>query len=319
MFTHPSLPLLSNPFSREDLFLVVYCLVDDWLHTRFGASNAPRRRRGPLPTEFSDAEVLTVLLVGELCHCHQERAWLRQVRASHQKLFPALPEDSRFARRAERVRFLLGVLRDCILGWADADPEPLRIMDSFPLSLCACYRIHHSNFPVECSAFGRCASKRSFFFGLRPQVLVTLSGFVVDIALSAGNCPDSRALALYLGECQERGLDLRGQTWLLDKGYRNQEVVRQAREQLGLTLLAREQEPKGAEPSAWQLQLDAFRRAIEGLIGILTSLFGIEHILATKAIGVFRRVQAKATAFTLARYFNRALGLPNLDIARYAV
>jgi hypothetical protein len=32
----------------------------------------------------------------------------------------------------------------------------------------------------------------------------------------------------------------------------------------------------------------------------------------------FRCVQAKATAFTLARYFNRALGLPDLDIGRYA-
>jgi Transposase DDE domain len=319
MVAHPSLSLLSGSFSREDLFLVVYCIVDDWLHSRFGGANAPRRRRGPSPTEFSDAEVLTVLLVGELCHCHQERAWLRQVRASYRPLFPALPEDSRFARRAEGVRFLLGELRACLLRWADADLEPLRIMDSFPLSLCACYRIHHSNFPVEGSAFGRCASKRAFFFGLRPQVLVTFSGFIVDIALAAGNCADSTALALYLNECQERGRDLRGQTWLLDKGYRNQAVVRQAKEQLGLTLLVREQEPKGSEPSAWQLQLDAFRRGIEGLIGLLSTLFGIEHLLATTAIGVFRRVQAKATAFTLARYFNRALGLPDLDIARYAV
>ena len=32
-----------------------------------------------------------------------------------------------------------------------------------------------------------------------------------------------------------------------------------------------------------------------------------------------RRLQAKATAVSLARYFNRALGLDPLDLARYAV
>ena len=47
MIRHPSLSLLSTAFSREDLFLVVYCVVDDWMHARFGSANAPRARRGP--------------------------------------------------------------------------------------------------------------------------------------------------------------------------------------------------------------------------------------------------------------------------------
>ena len=81
--------------------MVVYCVVDDWMHARFGSANAPRARRGPGDGEFSDAEVLTVLLVGELCHCRRERAWLRQVRASYRALFPALPSGGQFSRRAE--------------------------------------------------------------------------------------------------------------------------------------------------------------------------------------------------------------------------
>ena len=35
--------------------------------------------------------VLTVLLVGELCQCRRERAWLQQVRASYRALFPPCP------------------------------------------------------------------------------------------------------------------------------------------------------------------------------------------------------------------------------------
>ena len=138
MVAHPSLSLLSGTFSREDLFLVVFCHVDDWMKARYQSANAPRRRRGPSPDQISDAEVLTLLLVGELCHCPRERAWLRQVRASYAALFPTLPAESRFQRRAERVGDLLVALRQTILFWADADPERERIMDSFPLPLCAC-------------------------------------------------------------------------------------------------------------------------------------------------------------------------------------
>ena len=87
MVTHPAVQALSGIFSRADLFLVVYCLVDDFMKQRFGTSNSPRSHRGPTPEEFSDAEVLTVLLVGELAHCPRERAWLRQVRASYHARF----------------------------------------------------------------------------------------------------------------------------------------------------------------------------------------------------------------------------------------
>jgi hypothetical protein len=60
MIRHPSLPLLSGTFSREDFFLVVYCVVDDWMHARFASANAPRARRRSGDAEFPDAEVLIV-------------------------------------------------------------------------------------------------------------------------------------------------------------------------------------------------------------------------------------------------------------------
>src|SRR5436190_22638237 len=165
MITHPSLHVLSTAFSREDLFLVVYCVVDDWMHARFGSANAPRARRGPRAGEFTDSEVLTVLLVGELCHCRREHAWLRQVRASYRALFPALPTDRQFSRRAEGVQDRLRRLRQAILFWADADLAPLRLPDSFPLPLCAFYRIRQSSLPIRGAPFGYHAAKKQFFHG----------------------------------------------------------------------------------------------------------------------------------------------------------
>src|SRR5947209_1313889 len=251
MQVHPSLALLSDSFTREDLFLVVYCLVDDWTKVRYGSANAPRKRRGPRSDEFSDAEALTVLLVGELCHCPRERAWLRQVRASYRSLFPHLPEPSRFGRRAERARELLRHLRAAILAWADADLEPVRLLDSFPLPLCACYRLGQSTLPISGATFGYNASKKQFFHGLHPQLLLTGSGFIDDLILAPGNCNDTPALAFYLDECVELGRQLAGQVWIMDNGYSNPELARWAQERLGLTLLVRQRDRPGQLPSSW--------------------------------------------------------------------
>ena len=229
MVIHPSLPLLSTTFSRADLFLVVFCIVDDWMKDRFASSNAPRARRGPRPTEISDAEVLTVILVGELCHYEREQPWLRHVRSSYQTLFPALPSDGRFSRRAERVRELLRDLREAVLFWADADVEPCRLLDSFPMPLCACYRIRQSSQPISSATFGWNGSKKCYYYGLHPQLLITASGFVVDLILAPGNCNDTPALAAYLDECVAAGRSLAGQVWMMDKGYRNAQLVRRAK------------------------------------------------------------------------------------------
>ena len=332
MITHPSLPLLSHNdglFSRADLFTVVFCVVDDWMKHRYHSSNAPRRHRGPRPCEIADSEVLAVVLVGELCQCRRERAWLRQVRASYKPLFPALPEDSRFCRRAQAVRHLLREIRESILFWADADLEPVRLLDSFPMPLCACYRIRQSSQPwmqpISGASFGWNDSKRQFYFGLHPGVLMTASGYVEDIILAPGSCSDPHLLAGYLAECQREGRDLSGQDWVMDKGFGHQALAKAAAEQEGVFLLARARDyqrhwyEKDLPPVFWQCLLDKVRKPLEGVISVLTNCFGIEHLLARSDVGVYRRAQAKATAFSLARYFNQALGLEPMNIARYAV
>jgi hypothetical protein len=319
MLSHPAVLSLSHTFSREDLFLVVYCLVDDYMHTRFGSSNQPRKGRGPKQDEFADSEVLTVLLVGELCQVKRERAWLRQVRASYGKLFPHLPEDSRFSRRAEAVGHLLGQLRAAVLGWAGEDVRPVRILDSFPMPLCACYRIRQSSMPISGSSFGYNSSKCQYYFGLHPGLLLTEGGYIDDLFLAPGYIADPDLLQEYLDVCIDEGRDLWGQEWIADKGFVGNALKQAAKTLLGLTLLVRQRDYKGRFIPFFQHILDKLRKPIEGVLSVLTENFGIEHLLVKTDIGVYRRTQAKATAYSLARYFNDVLGLAPMDIARYAV
>jgi hypothetical protein len=319
MIAHPAVSLLSHNFSREDLFLVVYCLVDDWMQQRFGSSNQPRKRRGPRTDEFADSEVLSIILVGELCQVKRERAWLRQVRASYGRLFPHLPEDSRFARRANAVRELLRHLRQAVLGWAVQEVAPVRILDSFPMPLCACYRIRQSSQPISGSSFAYNSSKQEYYFGLHPGLLLTEAGYIDDLFLAPGYLADVDLLAAYLDECIEAGRDVSGQEWIGDKGFVSKALKQAAKSLLGLTLLIRQRDYKGRFVAFFQHLLDKLRKPIEGVISVLTENFGLEHILVRTDLGLYRRTQAKATAFSLARYFNDVLGIAPMDIARYAV
>ena len=56
MIAHPAVHSLSHTFSRTDLFLVVYVLVDTWMHQQYASSNLPRKRRGPGQGEGENRE-----------------------------------------------------------------------------------------------------------------------------------------------------------------------------------------------------------------------------------------------------------------------
>ncbi len=319
MYAHPAVSPLWHDFTRADLFLVVYCMVDEWMHQQYASSNMARKRRGPRSDEFADSEVLTVLLVGELCQVKRERAWLRQVRACYHALFPHLPEDSRFSRRAQTVRELLRFFRRTLLSWVGADVQPLRILDSFPMPLCACYRIRQSTQPISGSSFGYNSSKKTYYFGLHPLLLLTEHGYIEDLFLAPGYLGDVDLLTAYLDEGIEQGREVSGQEWIGDKGFISQALAQAAQSLLGLTLLIRQRDYKGRFVPFFQHLLDKLRKPIECVISVLTENFGMEHILVRSDIGLYRRTQAKATAFSLARYFNEVIGIAPMTIARYAV
>ena len=233
--------------------------MDDWLQHCFGASNRPRRRRGPQKDEFADSEVLTVLLVGQLCQVKRERAWLRQVRASYAALFPHLPEDSRFARRAKAVRDLLPALRASVVCWAGEDVQPIRLLDSFPMPLCACYRIRQSSQPISGSSFAYNSSKCAFSFGLHPGLLLTEHGSIDDLFLAPGYLSDVELLSAYLDECLQEGRQLSGQEWIGDKGFVSKALKQAAKSLLGLSLQMRQHDYKGRFIPFFQHLLDKLR------------------------------------------------------------
>jgi hypothetical protein len=52
---------------------------------------------------------------------------------------------------------------------------------------------------------------------------------------------------------------------------------------------------------------------------VLTRCFHLSDLLVKTDLGLYRRVEAKVTAFNLVRYFNLVLGRELSDVARYAI
>jgi hypothetical protein len=100
----------------EDLFVHVYVLVDDAIMDKVVAIPP---RPGPVPA-CSDAEVLTVALVRHLLGRRSEAGWLAEVRYDWAHLFPRLPTQSEFNRRA---RWLWGAFEQLRASLAARCPE----------------------------------------------------------------------------------------------------------------------------------------------------------------------------------------------------
>jgi hypothetical protein len=186
----------------------------------------------------------------------------------------------------------------------------------------ACYRIRQSSQPISGSSFGYNSSKRQYYFGLHPGLLVTGTGFIEDIVLAPRYCSDVTLLGACLDQCVEQGRDLSHQEWAMDKGFFSKPLKCEAARQTGLNLMARRRDyglREGEHPPFWQQMLDQLRKPIEGIISVLTECFGMEHTLVKTDWGIFRRAEARITAFSIARYFNQVLHVDLMNIARYAV
>ncbi len=112
--------------------VAVFCLVDDRLEDR-----GPLRQRGPAP-KLSDAQVLTVEIVGEFLGIDTDKALHRYFRRHYAEWFPALGEEvhrTTFTRQAANLWKPKERLWQELLLLAPHNPA-FAICDSMPLPAC---------------------------------------------------------------------------------------------------------------------------------------------------------------------------------------
>ena len=102
----------------EDLCTWMYVVVSDLL-----APLAPVVARPGPPPACTDAEVITMALVGECCGWDQETVLLSRWQ-EHRDLFPQQPERTRFNRRRRALALAINLIRQAVVQVLDLATDP---------------------------------------------------------------------------------------------------------------------------------------------------------------------------------------------------
>lgn len=282
----------------ETVIVAIFVWIDDAL-TAWQAETRPLRARGPAPV-LADSEVLTMELVGEFLGIDQDSAILAYFQHHHQALFPKIAQIHRttFTRQASNLWAAKEALWPRAVAELPCDPT-LAIIDSIPVPVC---RLAHA---PRCrrlrgeAAFGRDATSRSFFYGLRVHLRVQWPGVVTAVSVAPANRSD-------LEVAPELVDGLRGEV-LADRNYWNPRLRAELAAE-GITLLApyrhRSEDPT---PQRSRL-LNRVRRQIETIASQLVERFHLKRVWARDAWHLTNRILRKVLSHTLAIRLNVAQG-----------
>jgi hypothetical protein len=212
--------------TAEELLLEVFCLVDDQLQ---GLDLGRIRQRGPMPT-LSDAEVITIEIVGEFWKLHTDKDIYRHFRQYHRREFPALAGVHRttFARQAANLMCYKQLIQER-LAEKLAGSDPVWLTDSMPVHACQFARATFCCRFAGLAGYGYDHLIKRTFYGFRLHLKTTRDGVILDYELAPARV--NEATVLIESEPPE------GTTGIGDRGYGGR-PLREAMEDRGVALLA---------------------------------------------------------------------------------
>ena len=311
--------LRKDDMSLEDLFCVVYCVVDDYYTLLIGAPANLRRSPNNTP-QFTDAEVITIALVGELKSYNSERAWWRYVQKNYRYLFPYLCDRTRYGRRLRKLKLVIERIRHQFLFQLDVSCDRLRIVDSFPLRLLRLPRLSGSSCPFEYAAsVGYCPSLKEHYYGFKVHILTDVRGIPVAFVLTLAFPHDSQGFLHLLDELIALGMHHITLIVIGDKAYIGEAYAQMLKETYGIEICAiqRHYDKELPETGLNEL-LQKTRKMIETTNSVLTQTLNVNWTYCRSVQGLLTKLVSKLAACNLANYLNSLMGLPLLEIKGFA-
>ena len=139
----------------DEFIIQNYCLIDD-LYKK--CIQNPLRQRGPAP-KLSDAEVITMEIVGEWMGYHHDKAIYRYFQQHWKHFFPNIPDRSRFLTQGANLWAVKQMIHQEIIKMMGSGLNNIHIVDGFPIKTCVLTRVKRSKVFKGIAAYGFCASK----------------------------------------------------------------------------------------------------------------------------------------------------------------
>jgi len=269
-----------------------YVLIDDTYARLLARRGRPLRPSGPPPT-FTDSEVITVSLIIERFFQGHEEVGYAFVRQYLRPLFPRLLDLDRFnARRRDLLGLIEAIrceLRDHLLDRSD----PIRLVDSAPISLMTYTRGDACQSVSGKAHFGVVTSKKGKFFGWRLHTTVTGEQLIDDWMVAPGSVPDPQAMEALVQD--RRDLTLIGDKIYNDAGLE----ARLWRKKRILLLPLRKDNQKSQWPAGVQGRLGWLRHRVETVFSTLATVFNVERPRGRSLAGHLVRIASCILAHTL--------------------
>lgn len=289
----------------DTMIVATYCLIADALPTVLGGR--PLRQRGPTP-KMTDAEVLTLEVVGELLGLAQDAAIYAFFRRHYGTWFPALAAIHRttFARQAANLWVVKERLRRAFVDRVPHDPC-VAVIDSFPVPVCRFARAKRCRLFGGAAAFGYDAAARQTFYGFRCHVRLAWPGVIADLVLAPANVSEVEVA---------RPLAQATSGYLIGDRYYWSPDLQAALAAIGVCLLAPFHSARHDPDPARSRSLSPIRYRIETVFGQLVSRFHARQSWARDFWHLASRLLRKVLAHTLGLLLNARLGHPPRQLAR---
>ena len=293
----------------ELLLVSLYVAIDDWW-----AAKRPSAPRGPgRPVLLSESEVLTLAVLAQWPRWRSERDFWRFADAHLRPYFPNLLSQSQLNRRIRALEPELRALQHDLARML-ADPSAVyRVLDTTMIPAIVRVRACRKGLFAGQASFGRSVSKTEWVYGFKVGLVVDPEGVVTAFCLAQA-ASDERKIGDALGAAD--GHD----AYLADMGFSSLTWERHWLERYGALVAATPQRTsRRAWPEAARRWAAGKRQLIEGVIGQLKDLFGLERHRAKTLGGLLARLAAKVAAYTCGQLINARLGRPLRNLATLLV
>jgi hypothetical protein len=284
--------------------VAVFCLIDDRIEER------ALRARGPLP-KLSDAEVLTIEIVGEFLGLDTDEAIFRYFRRHYGEWFPTLRFVHRttFARQAANLWKVKQDIWQELLSLAPHKPT-FAICDSMPLPACLFARAYRcKRFRGE-AAFGKDTLIKQTFYGFRVHVRVCWPGVITRFSVAPANAHELSVLPEIT----------QGTSGVLvgDRNYHSPKTKEELA-RMGVELLAPYSSKKRDRHPQRRALLSRFRYRIDTVFSQLTGRYSIKRVWARDLWHLMSRLLRKVLSHTVAFLLNHHSGNQPLKLSKLLV
>ncbi|PHM21988.1 IS982 family transposase [Xenorhabdus budapestensis] len=288
--------------SQQDFIIWVFCWVDDNLTQ---LQQGMRFRSRGLPPKLSDAEVITMEVIGEFLGFSTDKGIWTYFCDHWRDWFPGLGSRANFAKQASNLWAVKQKLQEKLAMLLGAFDRPIHIIDGFPLPVCGFKRAKGSaNFKGQAD-YGYCAAKNETYYGFKGHLMIDETGVVTGLTVTPASCSEREAawdLVAPIKGCL-----------LGDKGYLGVEFKQEMNQQGIKMITPMRINMDDPLPKETRRMINAKRRLIETVIGQLAGQFAIEKGWARDLWHLSNRIARKLLSHTLGIFANFKQGKSQRD------